>query len=260
MRKHLVTTLAVAALALPPSGGSAQSAQAFDHSSFDRLLRAHVSEEGLVDYEALAASDQLDRYLATLAVAHLDVLPEHERLALWINAYNAYTIALILRHEERESIRNINRTLGLFAGKGPWKERFATVAGRTWTLDEIEHEIIRERFDEPRIHFALVCAAVGCPPLRREAYVGDRLRAQLDDQARTFLLGSPSKNRVDVENGVVWLSPIFDWYREDFPEGDEGLGRYLAGFHPPGPARELLVAERFDVRFTEYDWSLNGRR
>ena len=134
----------------------------------------------------------------------------------------------------------------------------AGVAGKVWTLDEIEHEIIRERFSEPRIHFALVCAALGCPPLRSEAYRGEELDAQLDDQAARFLTESPSKNRVDTVEGVVYLSRIFDWYRGDFSPGSQDLGRFLARYHPPGPERELLESGRFDVKFTDYDWSLNG--
>jgi len=172
-----------------------------------------VSPEGLVDYDAFSESAEFQTYLKLLAEARLESLNEAERLALWINAYNAYTIQLINNHGERESIRNINKTLGLFGGNGPWKERFGEVGGKIWTLDEIEHEIIRERFSEPRVHFALVCAALGCPPLRNEAYVGEELEGQLGDQASAFLVESPLKNRVETENGVVHLSRVFDWYR-----------------------------------------------
>lgn len=258
--KRVATWLVLLLVVAPPVRAMPQTSPGFDHDLFDRLLRDHVDGEGLIDYDAFATSAEFQTYLASLGHADLPGLGRDERLALWVNAYNAWTIELINRHGERKSIRNINRTLGLLGGKGPWKERLAEVAGEILTLDEIEHDIIRERFEEPRIHFALVCAALGCPPLRREAYVGNRLDAQLEDQTRRFLRDSPSKNRVDVEDGVVYLSPIFDWYREDFPEGAEGLGGYLAGFHPPGPVRELLESGRFAVRFTEYDWSLNGRR
>jgi len=247
------------AVLFTPTMTSAQDVTGFDHSGFDLVLRAHVSAEGLVDYDAIARSGRLEGYLDALAHARLEGLPGEERLALWINAYNAYTIALILRHEERESIRRINRTFGLIAGKGPWRERFATVAGRTYTLDEIEHEIIRVRFDERRIHFALVCAAKGCPPLRREAYTGARLDAQLQDQARRFLANT-ARNRVDVERRIVHLSPIFDWYREDFPAGTSALGAWLARFLPPGAERTLLESGAFKIRHTSYDWSMNARR
>ncbi len=251
-------TLAIAAFALMAGGPlSAQQPAAFDHALFDELLGAHVSEAGRVDYEAFGSSPDFHLYLTALAEAQLDPLPESERLALWINAYKAYTIELINRHGERESIRKINKTLGLFGGKGPWKERLADVAGRVWTLDEIEQEIIRKRFSEPRIHFALVCAAIGCPPLRNEAYLGEALDRQLNDQARAFLVKSPAKNRIDTTEGVAYLSPIFDWYREDFPAGTAGLGGFMARFHPSGPTKDLLQSGRFRVEFTDYDWSLN---
>lgn len=261
-RARVVGTSVLAALAffvLVTGSGSAQGTATFDHGGFDALLRAHVTDDGLVEYDAFARAPSFQRYLEALAGADVASLPAEERLALWINAYNAYTIQLVNEHGERESIRNINRTLGILPGKGPWKERMARIGGRTYTLDEIEHEIIRPRFDEPRIHFALVCAALGCPALRRGAYTGARLDEQLDDQARRFLLESPARNRVDVEGRTLHLSPIFDWYREDFPAGEEGLGRYLATFFAPGPERTLLESGRFDVRHTHYDWSLNGQ-
>jgi hypothetical protein len=128
---------------------------------------------------------------------------------------------------------------------------------RELTLDEVEHEIVRKQFQEPRIHFALVCAAVSCPPLRREAYAGDRLDAQLEEQARRFL-GDREKNRVDTVSGTVFVSPIFVWYRDDFGGSDEALARYLARFWPQGPERDLLQSSRFRLRETDYDWRLNG--
>lgn len=235
------------------------AAQSFDHSAFERLLRAHVTEESLVDYDAFARSPELRAYLGALAGADVAALPQAERLALWINAYNAYTIALVNEHGERRSIRNINRTLGFLRGKGPWSEPIARVGGKTYTLDQIEHEIIRKQFREPRIHFALVCAAVGCPPLRREAYVGARLDAQMDEQARLFLLRAPAKNRVDAAKGVAHLSPIFKWYGEDFGASDRELLRYVGGFFPAGPERERLERGDLRIEYTEYDWTLNSR-
>lgn len=247
-----------AILMLGPAPGHSQPT--VDHSVFDSLLRQNVTEGGLVDYDAFADSPSFQRYLASLSEARLEGMSDEQRLAFWINAYNAYTIELINRHDERKSIRNINKTLGLFRGKGPWGEPLAEAAGQTWTLDQIEHEIIRVEFSEPRIHFALVCAAVGCPPLRNEAFSGERLHEQLEEQTRKFLLGNPEKNRVDAVAGVVYLSPIFDWYRDDFPAGTDGLGGYLARFFPAGPERDLLEGGRFKTEFTDYDWSLNAKR
>jgi hypothetical protein len=232
-----------------------------DHAAFDRLLRAHV-RDGLVDYDAFARSTEFRDYLARLAAADPATLGRDEQLALWINAYNAYTIQLIVKHGERVSIRNINKTLGIVKAYGPWREKLATVGGRAYGLDEIEQEIIRPRFREPRIHFALVCAALGCPPLRSEAYTAARLDAQLDDQGRVFLLRSPTKNRVDVATRTVHLSPIFTEFRDyirDFGGSEAAVGRYIARWFPAGAERELLESGRFRVVTTTYDWRLNGQ-
>jgi hypothetical protein len=232
-------------------------AQSFDHSAFDALLRAHV-KGGLVDYAAFARAPSFPAYLAALDRAEPARLSAAERLAYWINVYNAYTIALVNKHGERESIRNVNRTLGL-ALKGPWREPLVRAGGKVYHLDNVEHDIVRKEFQEPRIHFALVCAARGCPPLREEAFAGDRLQAQLQDQALRFLLRSPDKNRVDAAAGVVHASPIHAaWYREDFGGTDAAIGRYLAAFHAPGPERDLLLSGRFRFVLTPYDWTLNS--
>ena len=171
-----------------------------------------------------------------------------EQLAFWINVYNAYTIQLVNAHGERKSIRNINKTLGAIKAVGPWKQEIVRAGGQTMSLDHVEHEIIRKRFREPRIHFALVCAARSCPPLRREAYTGGRLDAQLDAQARIFIAGSPDKNRVDVASSTVYLSPIFTWFKEDF---GLDLGRFLARYVPDGPERRLLEGGTFKTVETD---------
>jgi hypothetical protein len=131
----------------------------------------------------------------------------------------------------------------------------ATVADTARTLDEIEHDIIRERFDEPRIHFALVCAAKGCPPLRREAYTAPRLDAQLDDQARTFL-HNKQKNRIPAGDGRTALSRILKWYGEDFGPTTDALQQQIATYFE-GAVRKRLQAAAYEVTFLSYDWSLN---
>jgi len=248
----LLTLPMLASLVLPAS------ALAFDHARFDELLGRHVLH-GAVDYDAFAVSPEFGSYLSALAGFDPTALPGQDRLAFWINAYNAYTIHLVNVHGERDSIRNIEAGVERLEVKGPWSAPVAKIGGRVYSLDQIEHEILRERFDEPRIHFALVCAAASCPPLRSEAYVGDRLDSQLDDQARTFLTRSPEKNRVDVAEGVLYASPIFDWFREDFGGTDEAIGRFVAAYYPEGPERRLLTSGDFALSKTSYDWTLNAR-
>ena len=240
------------------AGRPAAATRTVDHSLFDGLLRRHVVG-GLVDYAAFARAPELARYLALLDAARPEALPRDEQLAYWINLYNAATIHLINKHGENESIRNINKSFGVLKLSGPWSERFVRAGGSVYTLDEVEHEIIRKRFGEPRIHFALVCAAVGCPPLRSEAYTGARLNEQLDDQARAFLLRSPEKNRVDLSRRTLYVSKIFGYYKEDFGGDHRAIGRYIARFHPEGPEKNLLLSGEFMLEETEYDWTLNGQ-
>ena len=232
--------------------GQASWAQAFDHSLFDGLLRRHTSR-GLVDYDAFAGAPEFAQYLAQLGRSSPDKLSRGEQVAYWINAYNAWTIDLVNRHHERASIQNIRNALG----HSPWQEPFVKAGGRSYTLDQVEHEMLRKRFPEPRIHFAVVCAAVSCAPLRAEAYTGARLELQLEEQARNYLLGRTKGSRVDVANGVVYVSKIFTWYRDDFGGTDASIGQFIARYYPDGPEKHILQGGRFRLVELEYDWSLN---
>lgn len=238
------------------AGQEVEKTSAALHAPYDALLHAHV-QAGLVDYDAFAQSAEFRRYLGALASTDPATLPRDERLAFWINAYNAYTIRQVNAHHERRSIKNINRTFGLLSTGGAWTEPMATVGGHAYSLDQIEHERIRPVFHDPRVHFALVCAALSCPPLRSEAYRGAALDRQLDDQARTFLRRSPRKNHVDPVAGVVALSPIFKWYADDFGPDVPSRLRWIARYFDDGPERQLLLRAQAPIRWTSYDWSLN---
>lgn len=215
----------------------------FDHSVFDALLRAHV-QKGLVDYAAFRNNAEFARYLASVKAAKLDGLEEAERIAFWLNVYNAYTIQLVSSHGETESIRNIDKALGVFRLKGPWSKPFVEAAGRTLTLDDVEHRILRHDFSEPRVHFAMSFATLSGPVQRSEAYTGANLDEQLEDQARTFLRDA-RKNRVDTANYTVYLSPVITRYRMDFGESTTSLGRFLADYYPEGGAeRQFLLPSK----------------
>lgn len=260
--RWLHTLVAVFAVATAPAGTTvwAQSTPTttFDHGAFDALLRTHVVD-GMVDYAAFKSAATFKSYLSALAKQDPNALPRAEQLAFWINAYNAYTIQLIFKHDERKSIRNINKTIGLKL-KGPWSEPLARVGGKDYTLDDIEHKIIRPAYNEPRIHFALVCAAMGCPPLRREAYTGARLESQLESQGAEFLLRSPTKNRVDVAGKTFYHSMIFGYYKGDFGGTVAAAGKYAARWFPAGsPERRLLESGVFKAVETNYDWTLNSQ-
>lgn len=243
------TTLGAQAPTPPPAVATTMRV---DHRDWDSVLRRHV-RDGRVDYDALARDSAFARYLAWLPTVAVDALDEDDRLAYWINAYNAWTVQLIVASGERETIRNLHKTLGVFRLKGPWSVPLVQAAGKTWTLDEVEHRILRTQFREPRIHFAIVPAARGAAPLRSEAYLGATLDAQLNDQAHVFLADT-SRNR--FSNRVLWLSPVILQYRSDFGANTAELGKYFAPYFPAG--REALEKGRFPLGATSFDWSLNG--
>ena len=227
----------------------------FRHSLFTKVLKSHV-EDGLVDYEAIKADAVFDQYLRVLATtdpAALDT--KKEQLAFWINAYNAYTIKLIIDRMPLESIRDIS--LGLPILFGPWSIDIADIGGTSYTLNEIEHDIIRDQFGDPRIHFALVCAALSCPKLREEAYEGLALNSQLDEDARRFL-NDTSRNQFDLEGRTMYLSKIFDWYESDFEESAGSVSAFIAHYVSQG-ARSLTENENADIEYLPYDWGLNTK-
>lgn len=217
----------------------------FDHSVFDRLLEEHVDEDGWVDYRGFARNaEALDAYLDAVAGARFDELGRDQKLALLINAYNAATIQLILDHFPVASIRDIPRARR-------WKAERWVVGGDRLSLDEIEHREIRPHFAEPRIHFALVCAAVGCPPLRNEAFTGERLERQLQEQTR-YVHAHSTWARWDPATRTLRLTPIYKWYEGDFEQ--------TAGSVPAFATRYIPSIEPFEnvrIRWLDYDWTLN---
>ncbi len=179
-----------------------------------------------------------------------DGWPEPERLAFLINLYNAATLQLIVDNYPVSSIKSLG---GL--ARSPWSRDFVSLFGKVVSLDDIEHTIIRKEYAEPRIHFALVCAAKSCPPLREEAFVGERLDAQLTSQAEVFLRDA-TKNRLDPASGTLQLSSIFKWYLQDFAKDPAGLVTYVTPFLQPGE-QAWLADHKVRVSYLEYDWSLN---
>jgi len=231
------------------------------HAQFSRLLSHYVNEEGHVDYVHLKrdADSVLAPYLRRLAEMNPADWSRDARLAFWINAYNAYTLKLIVDHHPVPTIWATTPGPAKPSKKNsPFGIKLGTVADTTRTLDEIEHEIIRERFAEPRIHFALVCAAVSCPRLRREAFTGPRLDAQLDDQARTFL-HDDSKNRIPAGDDRIALSRILKWYGQDFGPSTDALQRYVTRYFE-GQVRDRLSQADYTVDFLPYDWALNDQK
>jgi uncharacterized membrane protein YdjX (TVP38/TMEM64 family) len=220
----------------------------FDHALFDEVLEAHVKPGGWVDYPALKQDrDKLDRYVASLADAPFDRLGRNEKLALLINAYNAFALQLVIDHYPIEKIWDIGE---------PFSRPTVEIGGRKWTLNQIEHEQIRPKFKEPRIHFAVVCAAYSCPPLRREAYVGDRIDAQLEDQT-VYCHNHPRWFRFEAGASVVHLTELYNWYGGDFEQAAGSVLEYAARYSQP-LERALEAGEPPTIEWINYQWRLNS--
>lgn len=240
----------------PPS--QRVSIDRIDHAPFDVLLKRYVDPDGYVNYTAWknSGSDRqaLHHYLAELGRADRGKRAARAaRLAFWINAYNAVTLEGILQVYPTSSIRN--HTARLF-GYNIWDDLPLHVGDETNSLNQIEHEILR-KMGEPRIHFAIVCASVGCPRLRNEAYRAETLDQQLADNTRDFF--SRRKNfYVDSTSRVMHVSSILDWFGSDFGESQAERFHDLSPYLPPS-ARALAVDPRTTVRYLPYDWSLNDQ-
>ncbi len=251
---------------------AALPAAAYDHThaAWDALLKAHVrylpgGNASRVDYAGFARDRApLKAVIAAdekVARAEFDAWTKPQQEAFLIDAYNALTIEKILtRYPDIGSIRDFGTIFG-----NPWKDRFFTLFGEPQNLDGIEHGMLRRQgaYDEPRVHFAVVCASVGCPMLRDEAFVADRLEAQLADAMRRFL-SDRTRNRYDPASGRLQVSKIFDWYGEDFAHGWKGysslpqtFARYARQLADAPADRAAVRAGRVPIDFLDYDWSLN---
>ena len=245
--------------ALSPAG-TALNDRPGDHRLLTDLLAAYV-DDGRVDYRRLCEDERLDAYLARVAATDADAIVDDDaRLAFWINVYNAYTLKIICDGYPVDSINDLHfggRIIGTVLKKTAWDKKFVVVGGDTFSLNDVEHKIIRPAFDEPRAHYALVCAAKSCPPLRPQAYEGDKLDAQLDDQARIFF-ADPIKNHFDADKKIAYLSKIMDWYKGDFGANDEELLLAIVSYLPAALADDICAnPAAWDIKHTGYDWSLN---
>jgi hypothetical protein len=212
-----------------------------DHSAFDELLKKFVSATGVVNYKGLKSEvDKLNSYLSKLDKNPINSdWSRNEKLAYWINVYNAFTIKLILDNFPVNSIQDI-------ADGKPWDLKWIKLGGKTYSLNQIENDIIRPEFNEPRIHFAVNCAAQSCPPLANQAFTAENLDSLLEKQTKVFI-NNTKYNKVSTSSAKV--SRIFDWYGSDFGNVLSFLNKYL---DKPLPAAA-------NIDFLDYDWSLNNR-
>lgn len=252
MRCFALIVFLVAALFGSCTATPTSNAAPVDHSAWDKLLKKHVNDKGFVNYTAFKKDyDELKKYLNMLSEsAPNDKWSKDEQLAYWINAYNAFTIQLILdNYPGITSIKDIGSKIKIPFVNTPWDVKFITIGGKKMDLNNIEHGIIRKKFDEPRIHFALVCAAKSCPPLRNEAFVADRLDKQLDEQGRDFI-NDKTKNNVSKDKAD--LSKILSWYGGDFTKKmpiADWVNKYST----------VKLDKNASITHMDYDWALNGK-
>lgn len=224
---------------------------AFDHKhkAFDSLLRKHV-KNGRVSYNNFKNDSQkLNKYLSSLSGVsrgQYNSFSRKQKLAFLINAYNAFTIKLILKNYPVKSIKKIG---GLFTS--PWKIKFFSLLGSKRHLDWIEHSNLRVNFNEPRIHFAIVCASIGCPPLENSAFTASNLERKLQKLTKNFLRDT-RRNRYDSRKNTLYLSPIFKWFKKDFTR--EGTVIEFAKTY-----MGVTIPQNADIEYTYYNWSLNKK-
>lgn len=287
-RKYLFTGIAIATIAIGILGwvlfhpakrtltfAVGNQNQEFSYAEYAEVLKLYVDDLGMVNYRALKQNQsKLDSFAALIGKVKPETIEgwsERDRLAFWVNAYNALTLEAIVNNYPitpsvtgkllfpENSIRQI---------PGVWDTLFFTVAGTQTTLGHIEHQILRKQFHEPRIHMALVCAAHGCPILRNEPYLGEKLSEQLEDQSRRFVT-NPQKYRLDVNTKTLYLSSIFKWFGEDFThnyravktfaghsERDRAVLNFISQYLSP-TERASLAQETYRIEYLTYDWSLN---
>jgi hypothetical protein len=229
---------------------TALNAQGVDHGLYAGLLKKYV-KDGVVNYQGFKNEESvLDKYLKVLEEVDSKILSRNEQFAFYVNAYNAWTIKLIL--SAYPGVKSIKDLGSIF--KSPWKKKICRIDGGVITLDDIEHSKLRPGFKDPRVHFAINCAAKSCPPLRSEPYRGGELDQQLDEMTKAFINDLKS-NR--LEDHALYASSIFKWFAEDFNK--DIIGFYLK--YAEGDLKEQLETnkEKIRVKYLDYDWSLNEK-
>jgi len=230
------------------------------HQLFTEILQQYV-QDGKVDYENLKNDKRLDDYIKKLSDTHADtIVNNNKKFAFWINVYNAFTLKVICDNYPVKSIKDLNTGSSIVANllnTTVWDRDLVVINNEKMTLNHVEHDIIRPEFNDPRAHFALVCAAISCPPLRSEAYEGFKLDKQLDEQGRVFL-NNPDQNNFLLDEKEAHLSKILDWYSQDFGKNDKDLLLYLSKFLPNQVANSIISnAGDWKIKYNVYDWRLN---
>ncbi|TXC76995.1 DUF547 domain-containing protein [Luteibaculum oceani] len=226
-----------------------QAHQPPSHAVWTELLSKNVDEKGKVNYRGfIGDSTKLNSYLETLSKnpPHETKWTKEDQIAYWINAYNAFTVQLIIRNYPVESIKDIGGKIPFI--NSSWDIKFIAIGGEVFDLNNLEHGILRKYFNEPRIHFAVNCASISCPKLRNEAYEGKKLNAQLSDQTKSFLADTSKNKFLSAEKAE--LSKLFKWFTGDFTK-NESLISFINRYAPKKLNKDA------DIDYLEYNWSLN---
>jgi hypothetical protein len=231
------------------------SAAGFDHLKFDQVLKTYVNKQGLVDYNGVAADRSFKMYMEALKSARTDSMSRDGQLAFWINAYNAITIDKVIQWKPKKSVRE-TFVPGIWSSTKFFTTREHTVAGRSLSPDDIEHEILRKQLKDYRIHFAIICASSSCPRLPRFAYTAENVQAKLEAETRKYI-NSERGTRIDSEKNTLYLSKLFDWFAGDFESQSGSIQNFIKpyldertlGFWAKGPK----------IKYIHYDWSLNAQ-
>ncbi len=224
------------------------------HAEWDFILKKYV-HEGKVDYNKIISTPadlkRLNDYLTTLGNTEVSILTRDERLAFWINAYNAFTVKLILNHYPLKSIKDI---------RDPWKQKLWYAANERLSLDDIEHIKLRKELGEPRIHFAIVCASIGCPALYPEAYEKNNIDPLLNRVARLFFTEHRNFHfETSGKTATIYLNRIFKWFKSDFGKDDKQMIEFIIPYLQKQDRDIINVSDAVKIKYLDYDWSLNSK-
>ena len=252
MKSITVLTSILILLNCSPVQSNNLEGEPVSHEIFDQLLNKYVGKNGFVDYKGFQKERaKLKEYLTLLqSTAPGKSWSKNEEIAYWINVYNAFTIELVLQHYPVESIKDIGSSIQIPFVNTPWDIKFIEIGGETYDLNNVEHGILRKKWKEPRVHFAINCASYSCPVLREEAYTAEKLDDQLSDQAKRFI---NDDFRNDITKDKAQLSKLFDWFGGDFKAVmpiKDFINQYA----------DVKIGDKTDISYKEYDWRLNEQK
>ncbi len=238
-------------------------AQDVDHSIFTELMKEY-NFKGNLNYKGLSEDNRLDIYLKILSETNPGNLGSDEsKISFWINVYNAFTIKAIVDNYPVESINDLHsggKIISYIFSTTVWDDEFIIINGKEYSLNDIEHSILRKKYKESRIHFAIVCASISCPSLRNEAFTKDKLESQLKEQATRFF-NDETRNKIDIKNKTAYLSKILDWFEEDFGESDEEILLYVSKYLDTTISIDIRDnLDEWSIEYLDYDWGLNEHK